>query len=84
MHCAGKKAKTFAPYLAGKGFVLLTGEVGTGKTTLLHALLSQLDSGKGLVAFALCEVTGEWTTDSVAGPLGGDGLGDHACCHCSG
>ena len=26
-----------------KGFVLLTGEVGTGKTTLLHALLSQLD-----------------------------------------
>jgi general secretion pathway protein A len=30
---------------ARKGFVLLTGEVGTGKTTLLHALLSQLDSG---------------------------------------
>ena len=27
-----------------KGFVLLTGEVGTGKTTLLHSLLSQLDS----------------------------------------
>jgi general secretion pathway protein A len=30
---------------ARKGFVLLTGEVGTGKTTLLHALLSQLDAG---------------------------------------
>jgi general secretion pathway protein A len=29
---------------ARKGFVLLTGEVGTGKTTLLHALLSQLES----------------------------------------
>ncbi len=29
---------------AGKGFVLLTGEVGTGKTTLLHALLAQLDA----------------------------------------
>ena len=29
---------------AGKGFVVLTGEVGTGKTTLLHALLGQLDS----------------------------------------
>jgi len=29
---------------SGKGFVMLTGEVGTGKTTLLHALLSQLDS----------------------------------------
>ncbi len=26
-----------------KGFVLLTGEVGLGKTTLLHALLAQLD-----------------------------------------
>ncbi|MCP4035814.1 MAG: AAA family ATPase [bacterium] len=29
---------------SGKGFVLLTGEVGTGKTTLLHALLSQLEA----------------------------------------
>lgn len=27
-----------------KGFVMLTGEVGTGKTTLLHALLAQLDA----------------------------------------
>ena len=26
-----------------KGFVVLTGEVGTGKTTLLHALLGQMD-----------------------------------------
>ena len=26
------------------GFVLITGEVGTGKTTLLHALLAQLDA----------------------------------------
>lgn len=29
---------------SGKGFVVLTGEVGTGKTTLLHALLAQIDS----------------------------------------
>jgi len=29
---------------ARKGFVMLTGEVGTGKTTLLHALLAQLDT----------------------------------------
>jgi len=29
---------------AGKGFVVLTGEVGTGKTTLLHSLLGQLDA----------------------------------------
>ena len=35
---------------SGKGFVLLTGEVGTGKTTLLHALLAQLDN-KTLSAF---------------------------------
>ncbi len=28
---------------SGKGFVMLTGEVGTGKTTLLHSLLAQLD-----------------------------------------
>ncbi len=30
---------------ARKGFVMLTGEVGTGKTTLLQALLAQLDPG---------------------------------------
>lgn len=30
---------------ARKGFVLLSGEVGTGKTTLLHSLLGQLDTG---------------------------------------
>jgi type II secretory pathway predicted ATPase ExeA len=29
---------------SGKGFTLLTGEVGTGKTTLLQALLTKLDS----------------------------------------
>ena len=29
---------------SGKGFVLITGEVGTGKTTLLHALLGRLDA----------------------------------------
>lgn len=28
---------------ARKGFVVLTGEVGTGKTTLIHTLLSELD-----------------------------------------
>ncbi|MBI2359964.1 MAG: hypothetical protein HYV04_13885 [Deltaproteobacteria bacterium] len=27
---------------ARRGFVLLTGEVGTGKTTLIHALLEEL------------------------------------------
>ena len=33
-----------------KGFVLLTGEIGTGKTTLLHSLLAQLD-GKTASAY---------------------------------
>ena len=33
-----------------KGFIVLTGEMGTGKTTLLQALLQQLD-GKAEVAF---------------------------------
>ena len=28
---------------AKKGFVVLTGEVGTGKTTLIHALLNDLN-----------------------------------------
>jgi general secretion pathway protein A len=30
---------------ARKGFVVLTGEVGTGKTTLIHSLLNDLDQG---------------------------------------
>jgi len=30
--------------LDNKGFLLLTGDVGTGKTTLIHALLNSLDS----------------------------------------
>jgi general secretion pathway protein A len=29
----------------GKGFAMLTGEVGTGKTTLVHAMLTQLGDG---------------------------------------
>jgi general secretion pathway protein A len=29
----------------GRGFAVLTGEVGTGKTTLVHALLTQLGDG---------------------------------------
>jgi general secretion pathway protein A len=36
---------------SGKGFVMLTGEVGTGKTTLLHALLGQMDAQTTRTAF---------------------------------
>ncbi|MBI4609194.1 MAG: AAA family ATPase [Candidatus Rokubacteria bacterium] len=34
-----------------KGFIVLTGEVGTGKTTLLRALLERLDGSNTAVAF---------------------------------
>jgi general secretion pathway protein A len=36
----------------GKGFLVLTGEVGTGKTTLLHTLLQRLDASTA-VAFIM-------------------------------
>jgi len=43
-----------------KGFILLTAEVGTGKTTLLHALRSQLDSNTAVayVANSMLPFTG--------------------------
>jgi general secretion pathway protein A len=34
-----------------KGFIVLTGEVGTGKTTLLHALLKRLDENAAVAFF---------------------------------
>lgn len=36
---------------ARKGFIVLTGEVGTGKTTLLRRALTSFDSGKVFTAF---------------------------------
>src|SRR5918996_654619 len=42
---------------ARRGFVVLTGEVGTGKTTLIHCLLEQIDDGHTHSAF-LYDVTG--------------------------
>jgi general secretion pathway protein A len=61
----------------GKGFIVLTGEVGTGKTTLLHALLQQLNgttevafisfpllSFDGILAYALEEFRIAATADS--------------------
>ncbi|MGH7401516.1 MAG: hypothetical protein ACREKQ_03750, partial [Candidatus Rokuibacteriota bacterium] len=35
-----------------KGFILLTAEVGTGKTTLLHAFRGQLDSNTAVAYVA--------------------------------
>jgi type II secretory pathway predicted ATPase ExeA len=40
-----------------RGFVVLTGEVGTGKTTLLQCLLEELNDGHTRSAL-LCDVTG--------------------------
>jgi general secretion pathway protein A len=42
---------------ARRGFVVLTGEVGTGKTTLIHNLLKQLDDGHTHIAFVFTLVT---------------------------
>ena len=42
---------------ARRGFVVLTGEVGTGKTTLIHSLLKQLDDGHTHFAFVFTLVT---------------------------
>ena len=42
---------------ARRGFVVLTGEVGTGKTTLIHSLLQQLDDGHTHTAFVFTFVT---------------------------
>jgi general secretion pathway protein A len=54
LYLAPAYAEALAQLLHGvrgrKGFMLLTGEVGTGKTTLLHALLKQLDA-RAAVAF---------------------------------
>lgn len=47
LHATPSHQEALAQLLFGvqqrKGFILLTGEVGTGKTTLVHALLAQLD-----------------------------------------
>ncbi|HEY3303956.1 MAG TPA: AAA family ATPase [Candidatus Binatia bacterium] len=42
---------------ARRGFVVLTGEVGTGKTTLIHSLLQQLHDGHTHFAFVFTLVT---------------------------
>jgi general secretion pathway protein A len=42
---------------ARRGFVVLTGEVGTGKTTLIHSLLQQLNDGHTHIALVFTLVT---------------------------
>jgi general secretion pathway protein A len=47
----------------GEGFIVVTGEVGTGKTTLLRTLLSELPSEKNIVAAQL--VTTQLESDEL-------------------
>jgi type II secretory pathway predicted ATPase ExeA/phage tail protein X len=51
---AHKEALAMLTYgvIERKGFVLLTGEVGTGKTTIIHALLGELDKRVQVVYLA--------------------------------
>ncbi len=42
---------------ARRGFVVLTGEVGTGKTTLIHSLLQQLENEHTHIAFIFNLIT---------------------------
>ncbi len=46
-----KFTETLHCVMAGKGFVLLTGEVGTGKSTFLRCLMDDLIAGDCAVAF---------------------------------
>ena len=41
-----------------KGFIVMSGEIGTGKTTLLHALLRQLEGTSTAVAFVFNSMLG--------------------------
>lgn len=47
-----KRALSFLEYGLGQadGFIVITGDVGTGKTTLVHALLDELDPRETLVS----------------------------------
>ncbi len=47
-----KRALAFLQYgvSQGDGFIVVTGDVGTGKTTLVHALLAELDPKETVVA----------------------------------
>jgi general secretion pathway protein A len=45
---------------ARRGFVVLTGEVGTGKTTLIYTLLNELDETMR-TAFICSHISSPWT-----------------------
>jgi len=60
----------------GEGFIVITGEVGTGKTTLLRYLLEQLDSEKYVTAtLVTTQLEADDTLRMVTSALGIDARG---------
>jgi|SRR5579872_328592 len=60
----------------GEGFIVITGDVGTGKTTLLRYLLEQLDSNKYLAAtLVTTQLEADDTLRMVASAFGIDARG---------
>jgi len=60
----------------GEGFIVITGDIGTGKTTLLRYLLGQLDSAKYLTAtLVTTQLEADDTLRMVASTFGIDARG---------
>jgi len=55
-HSSYANAKAYLQYAIsqGEGFIAVTGEPGTGKTTLIHGLLAELDTTRMQVATLTC------------------------------
>jgi putative secretion ATPase (PEP-CTERM system associated) len=55
-HPSYKKAKAYVKYALhrGEGFVMITGQPGTGKSTLIEDLTSELQDGNNIVASLSC------------------------------
>jgi general secretion pathway protein A len=73
-----RKAMSYLQYglHQGEGFVVVTGDIGTGKTTLLGHLLAQLDSSKYLAAkLVTTQLEADDTLRMVASAFGIDARG---------
>ena len=73
-----RKAMSYLQYglHQGEGFVVVTGDIGTGKTTRLGHLLAQLDSSKYLAAkLVTTQLEADDTLRMVASAFGIDARG---------
>jgi general secretion pathway protein A len=73
-----RKAMAYLQYglHQGEGFIVITGDIGTGKTTLLGHLLGQLDSSKYLAAkLVTTQLEADDTLRMVASAFGIDARG---------